>query len=303
VRSRLLRYARAVWLQHFITDPPKSLASLERLVGELEVDFAGHEGFGSVVRPSYLVPRGRLRPEVRTLFARFGVDIHHTDPHRPRDMPLGSVELGLDIGHATVARLLAAQLGPGREIAAKRVIEHGRWFYLDALADASAHLVFEWQRPVWAIPPPLDGAREHLLDALMDRLVTDTELAQLTAAIEPLVIPALGALNTLNEGRIYISFRPGLPIELVLGVLHWDAPVVASHDTHMTSWTVYPDRPYLESRGPHAGPWYVEVSLDGPPRTGRDTMPALLRRAGYYDEYDARALTNTVTSLGIYKPR
>lgn len=287
------------WLEKIAEYPPTSLSTLEYWFGPLEVDFAGGEGMGLVVRPR--PPRGTLRPEMRSLHAAFRFDMHHEDPYRPRDMQLRSFSAALDVGHARVRQVLEARHGAGREIATDQgpVLEYGAWFYLRMQPDASASLTYEVYRPEWAMPAPMPESREHLLVALFDRLVCDTTLEPIIAAIEPLVEQASAELNTHNEGVLYITFLPGLPLSTLLKVFRWEQPVSSSGDVHMSSWSVYPHRPGVGWSEPHVGPWFVDAGLDGWPRGPGGAELPQIGRAGPSPQYDVRGCENKVFSLGV----
>jgi len=288
------------WLEKIAEFPPTSLSTLEYWFGPLEVDFAGGEGMGFMLRPS-TPTRGQLRLDVRYLSASFWFDMHHEDPYRARDMRLRSFSAGLAAPHATVRRLLEERHGPMREIATDKgpVLECGAWFYLRAQPDGAAHLVYETERPEWAMPAPMPDAREHLVVALFDRLVCDTTLDPIIAAIEPLVAQASADLNTINDGVVYLTFRPGLPLATVLDVFRWDIPVASSGDVHMSSWSVYPYRPGVVWSEPHVGPWFVEVALDGWPRGPGGAELPQIDRAGPSPQYDVRGCENKVFSIGV----
>jgi hypothetical protein len=116
-------YARRVsdlgWIEWLLQAPPSCLSELEQLVGRLDVDFAGDEGYGRVFRPDpRTVGRARVREDITFLSAGFYFDMHHETGRRPRDMRLRDLKLDLDVGHATLARMLEQRFGPGRAVAA-----------------------------------------------------------------------------------------------------------------------------------------------------------------------------------------
>jgi hypothetical protein len=292
------------WLERMLKHPPRSLSTLESCVGALDVDFAGDEGMGSVVRDVELagegaMGRGAVRPEIRILWADFLCDLHHEDPHRPRDMSLTTWSMRLAIPHAEVARLLEAELGAGRALTSnvgRSVVEYGTWFYLNDLG-GNAHLAYEVRQPEWAIPPVPQSALEDLLHALHDRLICDDALATIHAALAPLACAAGAELRDRTPGQIDLAFRPAIPLALVLEALRWTDPVASSSDLRLTSWRVYPNG--TEWMTPHVKQWFVEVRLaDWPRGPDHAELPAL-GRAGASPLYDLRTCVTPVTSITV----
>jgi hypothetical protein len=292
------------WLETLVQHPPSCLSQLEYWVGSLDVDFAGGEGMGYLQRPAAPTPRGTLRADVARLGARFAWDMHHERPERPRDMRLRSFWLVLDLGHATVAKLLGQRHGAGHVIDTKDgpIVEYGQWFYLRMQPDGAAQLTWEAERPEWALPAVAPDTREHLLVALFDRLVCDTTIDPIHAAIEPLVGAAGAELLRWNAGQLDLTFRPGLPLATLTTVFRWDQPVASSSDVHMSSWRVYPHRPTTSWSEPHVGPWWIEARLDGWPRGDNGAELPQIGRAGPSPLYDVRGCTNTVIGLTVRLP-
>jgi hypothetical protein len=292
------------WLEKIFKHPPTSLSTLEYWIGSIDVDFAGSEGMGHVSRPAKPA-RGNMRPEIRHASMKFWVDMHHEDPQRVRDMTLGSFTARLNVKHAHVVQLAEWQLGTGRTIATTEgtVVEYGEWFYLRELPDGFAQLEYEQQRPEWAMPAPMPNSREHLLAALFDRLVCDTTLEPIITAIEPLVAEASAELNTINKGVIYITFRPGLPLETLLRVFRWEHPRASARDVHMTAWCVYPERPGVSWSVPHVGPWFVDAMLDGWPHGPGGAELRITSNRAPSREYDLSGCENKVFSIGVRLPR
>jgi hypothetical protein len=290
------------WLAKIIAHPPTSLSTLEYWIGTLDVDFAGGEGNGSLYRPCE-TPRGALRAGVLRMSARFRYDMYHERAREPRDMTLAALSLVLDVPHAAVARLLEARHGAGRAFTSKHgpIAEYGQWFYLSTANDGAPILEHEVTRPEWAIPAAPTGALEDLLHLLHDRLICDSELAPMHAALEP-VAEAAGVELHLRAGRIDLSFRPAITLDSVLTELRWENPVSSSGDVHLSRWSVYPHRPDLAWSAPHINDWHVDVSLDGWPKGADGDLPQL-GRAGASPLYDARACTTKVGAITIQKRR
>lgn len=295
------------WLEKIAKHPPDSLFQLEYWFGKLDVDFAGGEGMGSVFRP--VLPgnaaRGSLRPEVKRLYAKFRWDMYHEHHERPRDMSLEGFDVTLDVGFATLTQILRATHGDPREIdtpASKGVVdEYGKWFYLRMEPNASARLEWTCVQPEWALPPVMPDSREYLLSALMDRLIVDTTVEPIAIALAPIVAAASGELHTWNPGAVDLSFRPGMPIELVTRVFGWDQPVSSSGDVHMSSWRLYQNG--TNPWDPNIGAFCVDVRLDGWPRgPNRSELPKV-DAGGASSTYDVRGCANTVVGISVRLPR
>ncbi|HSK02274.1 MAG TPA: hypothetical protein VK932_13575 [Kofleriaceae bacterium] len=296
------------WVERLLDRPPSCLSELERHVGRLDVDFAGGEGFGHLVRPDRRTPPSRagLRAGVTHLEASFYFDMYHERPERPREMQLRSLALDLDTGHATLARMLERRFGRGRTVARGDVVhaEHGAWFYLSANPDASARLQWEHVRPEWALPPVAPSSREEILATVVDRVVYETTEGPLAAAIEPLAAAAGAAVTRLISGGLAIDFRPGLPLAMVVAAFRWEEPIAWSGDVHRSSWAVAPrsavqSRPWL----PILGCWQIEAQLDGWPRgPGRAQLPEL-DVFGPSPSYDLRTCENAVARILILPHR
>ena len=290
------------WLEHILRYPPSCLSELEYSVGQLEVDFAGVEGQGLVTRPEPASQRrGGVRNDITYLSAKFRWDMHHQDPRRPRDMQLQSFVLDVDTGHVTVARLLDQQFGSGRSVGTGEAmhVEYGTWFYLQSRPDASARLAWEHARPEWALDPIAPEARESFLTALIDRLICDTTIASLVAALEPQLAGA-GAELHQQGGSIEIAFRPGLPLGLVVESFHWEMPVASSGDVHMSSWQVAPFSVTHEPPWrPVVGRWRIEAYLDGWPRGDNGTPLPEVGRIGPSPLLDLRTANNTIVGITV----
>lgn len=293
------------WLEKFLKHPPTNLSTLEYWVGSIDVDWRNGEGLGYLFRPHE--GRGRLRDAVTRLSATFRHDRYHEDHARPRDMTLTSVTLVLDVGHASVAQRLQQLHGPGREIAREHgpVVEYGAWFYLGVAHDASAVLSYEVVQPEWAIPAAPRGAHETLLHTLHDRLICDTDIDPILAALKDPARAAGAELRDWNRhvGQIELSFRPALPLADVLTALRWENPVASSGDVHMSTWRVEPHRPDAPHRAPHINGWRVDVRLDGWPRGANGARLPEVGRAGPSPLYDVRACVNKVAGIAIRRER
>lgn len=178
------------------------------------------------------------------------------------------------------------------------MVEYGTWFYLHDLPD-QAHLAYEVQQPEWAIPPVPQSTLEDLLHALHDRLICDDELAPMYAALEPLTRAAGAELRDGNAGQIDLSFRPAIPLALVLEALRWTDPVASSSDLRMSSWRVYPHRPELVRMTPHVKHWFVDVRLADWPRGPDDAELPAFGRAGASPLYDLRTCVTPVMAITV----
>jgi hypothetical protein len=264
-----MRYDRGMldlgWLQALIAHPPRCLSELEARVGALDVDFAGGEGMGMVMRYESMRERGRVRAGV-DLVARFAWDMHHQEPTRPRDMQLDSLELGLDAGYVTVDELLAQQYGPGRAIDARR--EYGAWFYVSARGGGSTTLAWSRERPAWALPAVTPAAQRAFLAALTEQLAAHRTVDPIVAALSPLA-PSVGAeiWECAREHR-GIRFRPSIPLPEVADALQIIDPVSHTTSNYMDSWEVVPLADTTQPRPPQLrfASWRLAVKLERGPQ-------------------------------------
>jgi hypothetical protein len=287
------------WLEKICDSPPQDLKQLEHWFGSLDVDFAGTEGMGSVFRRIPGLPvRGYLRPEVKQLQAQFLWDFHHQHPQVPRNMSLKNFYAVIDSDFGRGQAIFEQKYGAGRmfDTEHKRLTEYGQWFYLHA--QPNQDLTVEWHRtrPEFAIPAAPAGSREQLMNVLMDCLVVGKSVDAIVAAIRPLAPMANAAVGG-DLSRLDLSFRPGLPIELVATTFGWNHPVAWSGDVHMSRWHL---TQRYDDRQAKIGVFCVDVVLDGWPR-GHSSQAPRLGKAGASALYDASAIANVVFSISVYK--
>ena len=309
------------WLETFLSAPPRSLSELERLVGPLDVDFAGEEGSGSVWRPAHVlvdgspqeIRRGALRPEVESLVATFRFDTYHEDPHRPRDMRLETVTLVLAMPAESLRRLVERRLGEGRLVerpagsSPRQYFEYGSWFYVSTRRSAIEFAVAQHE---WALPARSASALDSFLDTLVALLATEPSEGALSAALGSGAAAAGASIRRpirfgdRGSDGFGISFQPRIPIASVVRAFKWHDAAASSRDVHMSSWsagplsalTVPPWRPVV-------GAFEVEVLLDGWPRgPGGADLPAI-GAEGPSRMYDIAQATSTVGSIEVFPTR
>ena len=274
------------WLEKIIVNPPTSLSTLEYWVGALDVEFAGAEGHGHVTRPSD-PPRGNLRREIKFLAATFAFDPYHERAERPRDMSLRSLRVHIDVD---ATPLLEAKYGAGRaiEYEGRTYLELGRHFYA-----APGVLLFEVERPTWALPRVADDAYDVLLARLVDQLASESRLEAVLAAIAPYAKAA-----NVDASRSELAFRPGVPLATVVAALGWASPVASAGDVHMTTWQVMPDAEDWQRRDPHVGQWRVEIRIGWPRAPDGSELP-VVGRHGPSPLYDVRGCQSLVRSVRL----
>jgi hypothetical protein len=294
------------WLDGIIKWDPDPLSRVEYFLGPLAIDWADNEALGSIFRPPLVGPaRGQLRPEVVRLVVRLAIDIYHGDPRRQRDYSVSGIALELDLGHATVAHLLAQRFATTRPVvtADRAFTEYGT-YYLAANDDASAYLLWERQRPEWALPQPSAAGLDHLLDALLDRLICDTSARAIVAALEPIVagtgceLLAPRSHTTWGEHGMALTFRPPIAIECVARALRLEQLSATSGDVHMSSWQVEA----AEAR-PRIGPWQLDITLEGWPRAADHASLDELPNRGASPRFDLARCVTRVTTICVRPPR
>ena len=282
--------ANLAWLDHLLAQPPRTLSELEDTVGPLDLDFAGSDGFGIVMRPSHDQPgRGQLHAGIHSMTAEFHVDLHHEDPHRPRDMRVRSLALWLDLAAGEVRTRFDSYQTVVYEGRVR--FERPEWFYLEE--GARTWLAWYDERPEWALPRTAPSDREDFLATLVDRLACESSEAPIVSALATLAGDASAEVRASQRG-IAIYFKPPIALALVVGALRWDAAVAYSSDVHMTTWKVAP-----RTGEPQLGRWTVAPLLERWPRGAGDAKLAELGRRGPSPLYDLAGCETRVYGIEI----
>ena len=294
------------WLDGIIKWDPDPLSRIEYFLGPLAIDWADNEALGSIFRPPLSGPaRGQLRPEVVRLVIRLAIDLYHGDSRQQRDYSVSGISLDLDLGHATVAHLLAKRFATTRPVVtAQRAFTEYGTYYLAANDDGSAYMMWERQRPEWAFPQASAAGLDHLLDVLLDRLICDTSARAIVAALEPIVagtgceLLAPRSHTTWGEHGMALTFRPPIAIEHVARALRLEQLSATSGDVHMSSWQIE-----TAEGTPRIGPWQLDISLEGWPRAADLATLAELPHRGASPRYDLTGCVTRVTGIGVRPPR
>ena len=273
--DRAERSARGI-LASFVAGPPGDLASLEKLVGRLDIDMGGPEVRGvGVFRPTSPVgpggpgdktPIGRLKPGIVRLFAGFDYDPYHSLPKTPDGLRPNQLSLSLDLDRDLARQVLVAAHGTPRtfERQANSVEEFGAWIYLDPW---SRPTTIGWYRrqPDWALPAIAAGAPETFLAALAGSLSRRATAGEVATDVAGLAASA-GATVIGSGHRLQVTARPGLPLPGVSAAFAWSEPVAWSTDVHLSMWSVGPRDPVTGGlTTSRIGTWRVEAWLAGAP--------------------------------------
>lgn len=287
------------WLEGITKWDPVELSRLEYFLGTLDIDWTGGEASGWIYRPSLgWPPRGQLRAEVKRIAVTLVTDMYRGDPRRATAR-VRSFDVDLDVGHATVARALAARFDSPRPVRRddREYLEYGT-YYLACAENASALLSWYRARPEWAIPPRSAEALTYLLEVLLDRLICDDQSRAIFAALEPLVASAGCELR-----GVALDFKPPIALASVVGALRLDAPTASAHDVHQTSWYVETVGPDGRIAGARIGVWELEIVLEGYPRGPEGRQLPERGRAGPSPRLDLTDCVTRVSSISFSPPR
>jgi len=297
------------WLEGIIKWDPDQLSRLEYFLGPLAIDWPAGEAMGAIFRPPLQGPaRGNLRPQVKRLVVSLAIDIYHQDPREPRDYRIASCDLDLDVGHATVAHVLAQRFSTTRAVSdSRRAYTEFGGYYLAANPDASAFLLWNRERPTWALPKRIAGGAEHLLEVLCDRLITDTQPRAIFAALEPVVANTgcelCGPDPARGRSGVDLRFNPALELATVVRALRLVDPTASSYDVHRSSWHVETAGPDGRIDAPRIGTWALDIILDGWPRGANGAQLADRGHAGPSPRLDLAGCATPVGAIAIDLPR
>jgi len=245
----------------------------------------------------------RTRPEVeRLLISR------HSDPfHSPvRDPAVVSFEMELAVDYAALAR----RLGEGRQPRVVRrgdedVTEYGRYYL--AATERGAKLWWFRDQPEWAMPP-LDIAQvDHVLAVLFDRMVTDSDDAEMRATLASVVGTCGRVLppRPMSDGWTWIvlELTPPIAIAAFARAFRLENVGLTPADAHHTQW-------YVMARGadqryhtkPEYGRWTLRAVLEARPEGENGASLVMMKHEGLFPLYPAEGCVTRIKTLNICPP-
>lgn len=217
---------------------------------------------------------------IESVDVRFSIDHYHFDPREQDDPLLASWDAtfrgggGVGAGADGVADLLRSRYGEGLAL-----LHQAGWptrfgpFYLTRLPAGRFRLSFFRDEPGWAVPPRSEaGSRDEM--ARIERFLRGgVTLASLEAAFGALGPDSWGESLEGETRHWRISARPAaepfdrvflvprgepIPAGALIPALGITAPIVVSHDVHLSSRNLE-DR---EKGRPKVGDYEIEMAID-----------------------------------------
>jgi hypothetical protein len=269
-------------VKRLIARPPQQMSDLEASVGPIQMSFsnADHDNMGFLDRPRG--SKGEFSTLVPRLSVRYGWDMYHQDPTRPRDVSITELRLEIRGDPHDAEQVLRDHFGAPRTVVDKTDATSGVSyaafdpFYL-ALDPGNAgtfQLLWYATMPRFAIPDPDPAKRVAWLKSFEQRLATAKSVDEINmfcqAAPPDAGIKITGTLNTTansyglpaKDGRdFWIELYPPVRATVLADAFHWSPVIAVSHDVHMSSW-------HLERRDGNWLPltgadtqWEIEASL------------------------------------------
>jgi hypothetical protein len=257
-------------LERWIESKPRHLSTFERFLG---VSLGIDRRLGSITRELEGV-KG-----VRSLSAMFAVSHHEME--RESERPFTSLSLFFVAPPEEVIACCDRLLGPGRLARDARNRNFDWLVYRDGFLVATDMSLVRWEqmRPEWAHPVVPVTVRQDFLLTLVDRLVCESTVAPIIAALEPLakengvrfsraaragIVPG----EPSREG-FSIHFEPAIESELVIAAFRWSEPVAMRH--LMGGMLTMGPRESIPPTHGHArlGNWEIDATLREVPHTAR----------------------------------